>query len=74
MSLSGFETWFMEQVKIVLGIILIILLFVTAYKRAWVAMIGVIIGLAIVGIFVVEPQIIQKLATWLTEKLALGDG
>lgn len=72
LSLNAFQDWFMDQVKIFITIILIVLLFVTAYKRAWVAMIGVIIGLAVLGIFIVDPQAITNLSEWLAEKIGMG--
>lgn len=72
LSLSAFQGWFMDQVKIFITIILIVLLFVTAYKRAWVAMIGVIIGLAILGIFIINPEAITNLSEWLAEKIGMG--
>lgn len=72
LSLNAFQDWFMNQVKIFITIILIVLLFVTAYKRAWVAMIGVIIGLAVLGIFIVDPQAITNLSEWLAEKIGMG--
>lgn len=72
LSLNAFQDWFMNQVKIFITIVLIVLLFVTAYKRAWVAMIGVIIGLAVLGIFIVDPQAITNLSEWLAEKIGMG--
>lgn len=72
LSLNAFQDWFMDQVKIFITIILIVLLFVTAYKRAWVAMIGVIIGLAILGIFIINPEAITNLSEWLAEKIGMG--
>ncbi|MEK4496748.1 hypothetical protein [Ureibacillus sp. FSL W8-0352] len=74
LTLEGFKVWFFDQVEIALAIILIILLFVTAYKRAWMAMIGVVLGLAILGIFIVNDQAITSLASWLAEKLGMGGG
>lgn len=72
LTLEGAKVWFFDQVEIALSIILVILLLVTAYKRAWVAMIGVVIGLAILGIFIVNDQAITSLASWLAEKIGMG--
>lgn len=74
LTLEGFKVWFFDQVELALAIILVILLFVTAYKRAWMAMVGVVLGLAILGIFIVNDQAITSLASWLAEKLGMGGG
>lgn len=65
LSLTGFQDWFFTQVKIFISIILVVLLFVTAYKRAWMAMFGVIIGIAILGMFIVNQDMITGLSEWL---------
>lgn len=72
LTLEGAKVWFFDQVEIALSIILVILLLVTAYKRAWMAMVGVILGLAILGIFIVNDQAITSLASWLAEKIGMG--
>ncbi|GLY12703.1 hypothetical protein [Pseudobacillus badius] len=72
MSLSGLYTWFSQEVKWALFIILLILLIVTAFKRAWIAMVGVLVGMAFIGMFIVKPDLIITLAQWLTGKLGMG--
>ena len=73
MDISGLYTWFSGQVVWALYIVLLVLLIVTAFKRAWIAMIGVILGMAVIGMLVVNPEIIKALATWLAEKISLGE-
>lgn len=73
MSLQGIFEWVKEQAQYGLFIALIILVLVTAVKRAWIAMIGALIGLAFVGIFIISPDIIVNLAEWLGGKLNIGN-
>lgn len=68
-SLQGFFTWIQQQAQYGLFIVLIILILVFAAKRAWIAMVGAIIGLAGVGIFILNPDVISDLALWLGDKL-----
>lgn len=72
MSLQGVFEWLQQQAQYGLFIALIILILVTAVKRAWIAMIGSLIGLAFVGIFLLNPDIINTLAEWLSSKLSIG--
>lgn len=72
MSLQGFFEWFTTEVKYVLFIILIIVVLVTAYKRAWIAMIGSLVGLAFIGIFVLDPEKLLGVSEWLGTKLSIG--
>jgi uncharacterized membrane protein len=72
MSLQGLFEWIKEQAQYGLFIALIILILVCAVKRAWIAMIGSLIGLAFVGIFVLNPNLINTLAEWLSGKLNIG--
>lgn len=72
MSLQGVFEWLQQQAQYGLFIALIILILVTAVKRAWIAMIGSLIGLAFVGIFLLNPNIINTLAEWLSSKLSIG--
>jgi len=72
MSLQGFFEWFTTEVKYVLFMVLIIVVLVTAYKRAWIAMIGSLVGLAFIGIFVLEPERLLNLSAWLGDKLNMG--
>lgn len=73
MSLQGFADWFMQQVEIVLIIVFVILLIVTAYKRAWIVMAGVIVGFSFIGIFVVNPDVLLSLSEWMNDKIRLGE-
>lgn len=72
MSIEGVYEWFAEQVKYALFLVLLVLLIVTAFKRAWIAMVGVIVGLTFIAIFIIDPDVIITLGTWLTEKLDFG--
>lgn len=72
MSLSELFTWFSTEVKWAMFIVLLVLLIVTAFKRAWVAMVGVILGLAFIGIFIVNPDVILSLSDWLAGLLSIG--
>jgi len=71
-GLEGLFSWIQEQVKYVLFIALFIALIVTAFQRAWIAMVGVIIGLAFVGIFIINPDVIVELGNWFSDKLRIG--
>lgn len=70
-GLSGLYEWIKEQAKIILFIILIGLLVVTIVKRAWVSAVGVLVGMALVGVFITNPEYITNLSSWLAEKLSL---
>lgn len=72
MDLGSTSTWVQSQGKYLLYIVAIVLILVTGFKRAWIAMIGVVIGLIFVGIFVNSPSTITNLATWLQGKIKLG--
>ncbi len=72
MSLQGVFEWIKEQAQYGLFIALIVLILVCAVKRAWIAMIGSLVGLAFVGIFLLNPDIINTLAEWLGGKLSIG--
>lgn len=75
MSQMGLEevfNWVKEQAGYVLMIVLIVVVLVTAAKRAWIAMLGAVIGIAFVGIFIVNPNVIVNLSEWFGEKLKLG--
>lgn len=74
MDIQGLYTWFSGQVSWALYIVLLILLIVTAFKRAWIAMIGVIVGMAVIGMFVINPTIIESVASWLSGLINLGGG
>lgn len=64
--------WGQQQMRYILFLGLFIALGVTAFKRAWVAMIGVIIGLAFVAIFIVQPDMIIRLGQWVSKITRLG--
>jgi len=72
MSLQGIADWIIQQVEILLIIAFVILLIVTAYKRAWIAMAAVIVGFAFIGIFIVNPNILLNLSEWLNGMLQIG--
>ncbi|PRX40914.1 hypothetical protein CLV97_110106 [Planifilum fimeticola] len=72
MTLEALFEWFKEQVQYVLFFTLIVVLIVTGYRRAWIAMIGSLIGLAFIGVFVFNPDVIRPVSEWLGEKLNLG--
>lgn len=72
MGLEEVFNWVKEQAGYVLMIVLIVVILVTAAKRAWIAMIGAVIGIAFVGIFIVNPNVIVDLSEWFGEKLNLG--
>lgn len=71
MSLAGLFSWVMEQARYVLFIALVILILWTGAKRAWIAMIGALIGLAFIGIFIINPEILVGISEWATDRLNL---
>jgi uncharacterized membrane protein len=71
-SLQGVFEWIKTQAQYALFIVLIILILVFAAKRAWIAMIGSIVGLALVGIFILNPDIISDIASWFGDKLNMN--
>lgn len=73
MSLESLFDWFKEQVQIVLLAVLIIALIVTGAKRAWIAMIGALVGIAFIGVFVFNPDLIQNVSEWMAGKLDIGE-
>jgi hypothetical protein len=72
MGLEELFNWVKEQAGYVLMMVLIVVILITAAKRAWIAMIGALIGIAFVGIFIVNPTVIVDLSEWFGEKLSLG--
>ncbi|MEC1158702.1 TcpD family membrane protein [Cytobacillus horneckiae] len=72
MGVQGLFEWLQQQAQYVLFIVLIVIILVTGAKRAWIAMIASIIGLAFIGIFILNPDIISSLAEWLNSKLNIG--
>lgn len=71
-SLQGVFEWLQTQAQYALFIVLLVLILIFAARRAWVGMIGAIIGLAAVGIFILNPDIISDMAEWLGDKLNMG--
>lgn len=71
MSIQGVYEWFTAEVQWALMIGLLVLLIVTAFKRAWIAMIGVLIGMAFIGMFIINPNLILDLAEWFTGMFGL---
>lgn len=71
-GLSKFFDWFKEQAKYVLFIVLLALLIVTMVRRAWIQFIGVLVGLGLVGIFILQPESLLKLSSWLAGKLSIN--
>ena len=61
LGLGDFFSWGQEQMRYLLFLGLFVALGVTAFKRAWIAMMGVSLGLAFVGIVIGQPDIIIKL-------------
>lgn len=72
MSFQGVFEWLSGEAKWAIFIVLIILLCVTAFKRAWIAMIGVLVGVAFITMFIIKPDLIITLAEWLTGLLNFG--
>jgi len=70
-GLEGFFDWFKSQARIILFIILIALLIVTIVKRAWVSAVAVLVGLSLIGVFIVNPEALINLSTWLADKLSI---
>lgn len=73
MGLEGLYDWFLEQGKILLFITLICLIIWAVVKRAWIAMVGIIIGAAFVGIFILNPEIITNISEFMSDKLNLAN-
>lgn len=73
MSVKGFYDFLQGEMKYVLFIILFFLIAYTVYKRAWVALVGSILGLALVGIFIVDPEILLSLGGWMKDIFNIGE-
>jgi len=71
-SLRGFYTWFSDQVKWALFIVLLALLIVAIVKRAWIYAVGVLVGLALIGIFILNPEALLGISEWLGDLLNIG--
>lgn len=72
MDITSLFDWFKGQVEIVLYMVIIGLLLFTAWKRAWILMVGVLLGGAFIAIFVANPNMITTLGQWMSNKLSMG--
>jgi len=63
MGVSGLFTWVQEQAQYILFIAVIILSLVMAFKRQWIGLVGTLAGLAIIGLFVIQPEMIKTVGT-----------
>ena len=72
-DLKDFYDWFSSQVKWVLFIVLLGLLIVAIVKRAWLYAVGVLIGLSLIGIFILNPEALLGLSEWLGGLLNISD-
>lgn len=63
--------WVQDQAKWLLFGAFIILLLVTMVKRAWVGAVGLCVGFALVGVFVLKPDSLLGLSRWLSDMLSL---
>ena len=72
MSISSLWDWFSTEIRYVLFFAMAILMIVCIVKRAWIMLVVSIIGLAFIGIFIINPDTILSLAEWLGNKLNLG--
>lgn len=72
MGLGTLFDFIQEQMRYVLYIIMFIAITYTAFKRAWIAMIGVILGLAFFAIFIDKPEILSSLGIWMNKMINIG--
>lgn len=72
MDLSGLFDWIKEQAMYILFIGVIIGALVLGFKRAWIQLVGVIIGFGIIAIFISNPNVITDIADWLGDKVNIG--
>lgn len=72
-TLKGFSDWFLEQAKYALFIILAVVLISALVKRAWIFAVGALLGLAIVGVFITNPDAIMSISEWLGGLLNIDD-
>lgn len=72
MSLEPLFSWFTEEIQYVLFFIIIVLLMVAVFKRAWLFAVGVLIAGSIIGIFVLNPDLILGLSEWFNKSSTLG--
>ena len=69
MDLSGLFDWVKEQAMYILFIGVIIGALVLGFKRAWIQLVGLIIGFGIIAIFISNPNVITDIADWLGDKV-----
>lgn len=72
MDLSGLFDWVKEQAMYILFIGVIIGALVLGFKRAWIQLVGLIIGFGIIAIFISNPNVITDIADWLGDKVDIG--
>mgnify|MGYP003541415914 FL=1 len=72
MDLSGLFDWIKEQAMYILFIGVIIGALVLGFKRAWIQLVGLIIGFGIIAIFITNPNVITDIADWLGDKVNIG--
>ena len=72
MDLSGLFDWIKEQAMYILFIGVIIGALVLGFKRAWIQLVGLIIGFGIIAIFISNPNVITDIADWLGDKVNIG--
>ncbi|MER1987469.1 MAG: hypothetical protein ABS948_16445 [Solibacillus sp.] len=72
MDISGLFDWVKEQAMYILFIGVIIGALVLGFKRAWIQLVGLIIGFGIIAIFISNPNVITDIADWLGDKVDIG--
>lgn len=72
MDISGLFDWVKEQAMYILFIGMIIGALVLGFKRAWIQLVGLIIGFGIIAIFISNPNVITDIADWLGDKVDIG--
>lgn len=72
LTLAGVFEWFAAQIKYILFFGMLILLIVSAFRRAWITLFASLIGVAFIGIFVITPDIILTISEWLSGLLNMG--
>lgn len=72
-TLNKLVTWGEAQLTYVLFFVLIAVLLVSAFKRAWIALLISFLGIVFFAIFVSNPDMLITLATWLAEKINIGN-
>ena len=72
MSIQGLYTWLAGEAKWAIFIVLIVVLIVTAYKRAWLEAIGTLVGLSLMAVIIVKPDLILSVGSWLGGLIGLN--